>query len=112
MKKLVRFLKTIFSPKDLHGLDVGELLDALSDSGIRKLWLYETLEELKRINLEIDRRLTTNKIVHLTDLAVRRKAYQDVLEAIVFAKRQIKNHNPKAMGQFDLDSVTVGSAYL
>lgn len=112
MKRLSRWLNNVFSPKELHGLDVGELLDCLNDSGIRKLWIYEALQELKRMNLEIDKRLLSGNLFNITDLAARRKAYQDMLDGILSAKRQIRNHNPKTMGQFDLDSVTVNSAYL
>lgn len=112
MKKLSRYLKNVFSPKELQGLDVREILAAFNEEPIRKLWIFEAFKELQRLNLEIDRRLSTNEIVYLTDLAVRRKAFQDVLEGILSAKRQIHNQNPKAKGEFDLDSVTVGSAYI
>lgn len=111
MKKLNRWFKNIFTAKEVYQLDLQELLDAMSDSGVRKLWLYDTLEEIKRVNLEIDRRLLTGSPGNITDLAARRKAIQDVMELIRSAKRQIKNHNPKS-GEFDLDSVTVGSAYI
>lgn len=112
MKKLSRWLKDVFTPKELHGLDVQDLLEALNDSGIRKLWMYDTLQELKRMNLEIDKRLVSGVSFQITDLAARRKAYQDVLEGVLSAKRQIKAHNPGSKGRFDLDSVTAGPAYI
>lgn len=112
MKKLTRWLNHLFSPKELNGLDVQDILSALSEESTRKLWLFESFQELKRMNLEIDKRLLAGVTFNLTDLAARRKAYQDMLEGILSARRQIRNHNPKSMGQFDLDSVTVGSTYL
>lgn len=113
MKKISRWFKDIFSPKELHGLDVKEIVAALSEEPVRKLWMYEAFQELKRMNLEIDKRLVNNQTFHIADLAARRKAYQDMLEGILAARRQLHTHNPKPKsGEFDLDSVTVGSAYL
>ncbi len=112
MKKISRWLNQIFSPKELHGLDIQEILAALNEEPTRKMWIYETLQELKRMNLEIDKRLLTGTTYNITDLAARRKAYQDILDGILSARRQVRGHNPKSMGQFDLDSVTAGSAYI
>lgn len=109
MKKIPRWLSSIFSPKDLLGLDAGEVLDALNDGVIRKTWLYDVFEELKRLNLEIDKRLLSESQFHVQDLAARRKALQFVLEAVLSAKRQVSDHNPQK-GEFDLDSVTVQPA--
>lgn len=112
MKKLTRWFSNVFSPKELHGLDVQEMLAALGDEPTRKMWIFDVFQELKRMNLEVDKRLLTGQTYHLTDLAARRKAYQDILEGILSAKRQIKNQNPKSRSEFDLDSVTAHSAYL
>lgn len=113
MKKLNRWLKNLFTPKELHGLDVSEILAALNEEAVRKLWIFEAFQELKRMNLEVDKRLLSGAAYSLTDLAARRKAYQDMLDGILSARRQLRNHNPKAKpGEFDLDSVTVGSAYI
>lgn len=110
MKKLVLSLKELFSPKYLYNLDTQEVLGAMADPSVRKEWLYELFEELKRLNLEIDRRLLMGKQLDVTDLASRRKAYQDVLESVLIARRRIRNPNPKdRSGSFDLDSVTVQS---
>ena len=103
---LVKGLKELLSPKELQGLDSNELLEALNDASIRKHWLYEVYEELKRLNLEVDVRLLTEVNYRLTDLCAKRKAYQDVLEAILSAKRQVRSHNPKSGSGFDLDAVT------
>ena len=107
MKKIPVMLKQIFSPQDLLGLNVSDLLSALNDASIRREWMYQVLEELKRLNLEVDKRLLSGNDFGITDLAARRKAYQDALESILLAKRQIRNNNPKSSTGFDLDSVTV-----
>jgi len=109
MKRIPRWLKSIFSPNDLQNLDVHEILDALNDSSVRKEWILETFEELKRINLEVDRKLLSDE-GNIIGLAARRKAYQDMLESILTARRREKNPNPRSKGEFDLDSVTVHPA--
>lgn len=112
MKKISRWFKSIFTPKDLQAIDIQEILAAMNEEPVRKLWLYDTLQELKRMNLEIDKRLLNGVTYDLTDLAARRKAFQDFFEGILSAKRQVHSNNPKSEGKFDLDSVTEGSAYL
>lgn len=112
MKKIPRFIKNFFTPKELHGIDFQEILDAMNDSGIRRMWILGVFEEMKRLNLELDKRLLSGNTLNIIDLAARRKAYQDVLEGILTAKRQVRSHNPKAKGEFDLDSVTVSPVYL
>lgn len=109
MKRIVRYLKDVFTLKDLNNLDIDDILSALIDPAVRKLWVYEVCEELKRMNLEVDRRLLSSTQLNLTDLAARRKAYQDVLELVLIARRRTRNPNPKS-GSFDLDSVTVLTA--
>jgi hypothetical protein len=106
MKRIVRYLKDVFSMRDLHNLDVNEILLALNDASVRKTWIYELCEELKRLNLEVDKRLLSGSQYNLTDLAARRKAFQDVLELVLSARRRNRNPNPKSE-VFDLDNVTV-----
>lgn len=110
MKKLVVYLKDIFNPKELHNLNVQQILMALSDSSVRKEWLYETFEEMKRLNLEVDKRLLSQDQWNIANLAARRKAYQDILESVLTARRRVHNPNPQNKSGFDLDSVTVESA--
>lgn len=111
MKNIPRWLTGLFSPKELQGLDAAELLDALSSPSIARIWLHGVYQELKQMNIEIDRCLLTGRDVHLTDLCARRRAYQDVLTAIKSAKQsatQAKNHNPREqVPEIDLDRVTV-----
>jgi hypothetical protein len=107
MKKILQKFKDIFTPKELQGLDSMELLAALNDPQSRKIWLFEVYEELKRLNLQIDSKLLSGSEFRLTDLCARRKAYQDVLEGVLFAQRQAKSHNPGDKSRFDFSSATV-----
>ena len=110
MKKINRWLHSIFETKQLQNIDLMEILDAMNDPGTRKFWLWDVCEELKRINLEIDKRLVMGNELKLNDLAARRRAYQDVLEGVLLAKRTAKSqfHNPLAGSEgFDLENVTV-----
>lgn len=106
MKSIPKLVSDWFSPKSLQGLDVQEILSAMSDGTVRKIWILDVFEELHRLNLEVDNRLLNVEGVNITDLAARRKAYQDVLVAVLSAKRRVKSLNPQS-GQFDLDGVTV-----
>lgn len=106
MKNIILSLKELFNPKELQRIDSNELLDALNDASIRKHWLMDIYEELKRLNLQIDNRLLTDNNFRITDLSARRRAYQDMLEAILSTKRLIRSHNPKDRSGFDLDAVT------
>ena len=94
MKKILKKFADLFSPKELQGLDSLELLDALNDAAIRKEWLWEVYEELKRLNLKVDASLRDGTVLNLRDLCARRRAYQDMLEAVLSAKRQIRSNNP------------------
>ena len=109
MKKIPKLIQEWFSPKALQGLDIQEIMSAMEDRTIRNIWVADLFDELQRLNLEVDNRLLNVEGVNITDLAARRKAYQDVLVAVLSAKRQVKSHTPQS-GSFDLDSVTVNPA--
>lgn len=107
MKKVPRFLLNLFSPQHLQNLDVLELLEAFNNPTVRKLWIYEVYQELRALNLGVEKALLTGKT---TDLSVRRKAIQDVLELITTAKRRCseeKDPDHKILAEVDLDRVTV-----
>jgi len=106
MKKIPAMIREWFSPKALQGLDVQDVLSAMADPVIRKIWVSDVYDELQRLNLEVDARLSSGKASDVTDLAARRKAYQDVLLGVLSARRRVKSLNPQS-GTFDLDSVTV-----
>lgn len=106
MKTFIKNLKELFSPKELQNLDSSELLDALNDASIRKQWLMDIYDELRRLNLSIEARVLVKPTYGLEDLCARRRAYQDMLEAILSAKRQVRSHNQKDKSGFDLDAVT------
>lgn len=110
---LVKNLLDLFRPKNTFDIDVYEVLEGLGDGIVRKAWLFDILSEVKAINLEIDKIISSGKELNpiiLTDLSGRRRALQFVLEAALSAKRDIqrsRGHNPAAKGELDLDSVTL-----
>jgi hypothetical protein len=89
VKKLKRWLSDIFDPKDYNNLDTDSIRAALNDASVRTVWLSRCFDDLKQMNQEVDKRLLSGTNVQLTDLCARRKAYQDMLEAILSARRQV-----------------------
>lgn len=111
MKRVKRWLADIFEPAEFNGLDLVGIGEAFNDSAVRSRWLLDLLEELRRINLEVDRRLLMGNDFGFNDLCARRKAFQDVLEGVLSAKRSIAqevrpNPRPQVSG-VNLDRVTV-----
>lgn len=111
MKKIKRWFKDIFNPEDFNGMDIDGIRQAFNDVSVRTLWLSGCFDEIKRINREVDKRLLSGTDLRLIDLCARRQAYQDVLESVLSARRQITKepqdlrHNPLP-GVPDLDRVT------
>lgn len=109
MKKLKRFFSQMLYPDVFNDLDTNAIGEALNDSSVRSLWLLGCFDELKRINLEVDKRLLSDSMYGISDLCARRKAYQDMLESILSARRQIthgERPNPRPEVAVDLDRVT------
>jgi len=107
MRKLRHWLREIFDPEDFNNLDISLIAGSFNDPAVRSIWLNDCLEELKRINLELDKRILSGD-VEVFDLCVRRKAYQDILEGVLSARRQAgqgERPNPKVQG-VNLDRVT------
>ena len=110
---LVKKISDLLNPGYVFDLDVYEVLESLQDPVVRKDWLFEVLWEIKRINLEIDKKLNgdgplTETI--LADLSGRRRAFQFILETALASKNKIqrsRGHNPASKGTLDLDSVTL-----
>lgn len=111
MKKIRGWFQDIFSVRDFNGVDVPAIQQAFNDPAVRTLWLGDILDELKRMNLEVDKRLLTGNDYRLTDLCARRQAIQDILESVLAARRQVtketqaKPHNPPKV-DVNLDRVT------
>lgn len=110
MKKLVvRYLSNFFGPEQFNDLDIASITEAFNDPGVRALWLRDIFQELKAIHLEVDKCLLANLTYRLSDLCTRRRVYQDILESILSAKRQVTQEarpNPKPRPVVDLDRVT------
>ncbi len=110
MKKIKHWLKEIFEPENFNGIDTASIAGAFNDPGVRSLWLQYCFEEIVRINQEVDKRLLSGPELGLTDLCARRRAFQDVLEAVLSARRKITQDvrpNPRPLSAVNLDRVTV-----
>jgi hypothetical protein len=112
VKKITRWFKDIFRPEEFNNMDTDLIRASFHDVSVRNIWLSGCFDELRRINMEVDQRLLTGTNLQLTDLCARRKAYQDILEAILSARRQVQKntqsdrHNPKVESSFvNLDRV-------
>lgn len=104
-----RWLKEMFAPDTFNDLDTSAIASAFNDPSVREMWLTYCFEELKRINLEVDRRLLVGSETGFIDLCARRKAFQDVLEAVLSARRKLSQaarHNPRVLSDVNLDRVT------
>lgn len=110
MKKIKEWLQDIFSPEDFNDLNIVSIGEAFNDPGVRKRWLLDLFEEIKRINMDLDRRLLVGTEFGLTDLCARRKAIQDVLELVLSARRAVvqeERPNPRVqVSGVNLDRVT------
>lgn len=108
MKKIRRWLKDYFAPG--HDMDVYAIGEALNDPATRTYWLAQMLDDIHVMNIDVDRKLLMGSDFRLSDLCARRKAYQDVLEAILSARRAVtqgERHNPRVqVPVVDLDRVT------
>ncbi len=110
MKTIKRWLKDIFDPETFNDLDRAAMGSAFNDPAVRELWLTYCFDELRLMNMEVDKRLLSGTDIGLIDLCARRKAFQDVLEAILSSRRKLtqdKRPNPRAEVLIDLDRVTV-----
>lgn len=108
MKKVKQWLSAVFNPEDFNDLDVGAIATALNDQRTRGIWLASMFDQIKEINIQVDRRLLNGEEYGLTDLCARRKAFQDMLQEVLSARRQAGQDvrpNPKVPG-VNLDRVT------
>lgn len=109
MRKLKRWFRDFFAPESFNDMDVGAIGEAFNDSQVRSIWLVNCFEELKRLHMDVDKRLLLGNTLNLKDLCARRKAYQEILESVLSAKRQATQdvrQNPKPKVLVDLDRVT------
>lgn len=111
MKKIKRWFSEMFGHEEMNDLDLASIADAFNDTEVRQYWLLWMVEEIKNMNLEVDKRLLSGSEAGFIDLCSRRKTIQDVLNAVLSAKVRVKRGerlNPRSMvGGIDLDRVTV-----
>lgn len=109
MKKVKKWLSDLFSPENVQGLVLESLVEALSDPQTRDIWLKSVYNDLKEMNVEIDRALVSGMDYKIADLCARRKAYQQILESLLSAKRSTPSLSPNPqpkIGSINLDRVT------
>jgi hypothetical protein len=109
MMRIKRWLKEVFNPVQFNNLDVAAISGAFNDPGVRQEWLSYCFDELVAMNIEVDRRLLSGNDLGLTDLCARRKAFQDILEAVLSARRKLAQGtrpNPQPKVDVNLDRVT------
>ena len=107
--KIKRWFKELFDPAQFNDLDMAEIGGSFNDPGVRQLWLAYCFDELKTINMEVDKRLLAGSDLSLTDLCARRRAFQDILEAVLSARRKLTQGirpNPRSEVDVNLDRVT------
>lgn len=107
--KIRKWMTFMFGPEEFNDMDVTAIERCLDDKSVRSVWLQGCFEEIKRINMEVDKRLLQGPEYGLTDLCARRKAFQDVLESALSARRQVvqaDRPNPVARVDVNLDRVT------
>lgn len=109
--KFVKHLKELFAPESIQDLRMDEIALALNDHDIRTTWLTGLLNDLKLMNLQVDKALLDGSQIKLADLCARRRAYQDILDSILLSAQRVKTndvqHNPRPKRGFaDLDRVT------
>lgn len=112
MRRVTRWFKDFFTPDNFNNLDIDAIGQAFNDLGVRTLWLQTMFSTLRDINMEVDKRLLSGSELGLLDLCARRKAYQDMLELVLSARRQVMagtqdvRHNPRVGVEVNLDRVT------
>lgn len=110
MKRALKRLQELFEPAYLLDINFEELEMALANTTIRHRWMDRLIEDIKQLNLQIDRQLLSGADLNLSDLCARRRTYQDVLESLASIRRSVMKErpNPRAEAAFvDLDRVTV-----
>ena len=108
MRRIKRWLKEVFEPETFNDLDVSAIGVAFNDQEVRAIWMTWVCDELRAMNMEVDKRLLSGSGASFTDLCARRKAFQDVLEAVLVANRrrmQEVRPNPRP-SVINLDRVT------
>lgn len=106
----MKWLTDLFKPEELNNLNLDAISAALNDPLVRDIWLNECFAEIQRINLDVDKWLMSGSEKGLIDLCARRRAYQDVMESILGARRKVTKqgipHNPPVRVDVNLDRVT------
>lgn len=107
--KIKKWLQEIFNAEEFNDIHLSIIAEALSDGSVRSAWLMQVLDDIRQINLDADKCLLVGDTYRLSDLCSRRRAYTDILSAVLAAKRKVTQEvrpNPRPMVAVDLDRVT------
>jgi hypothetical protein len=97
--KFPKWITDIYKPEELQKIKVEEILMAMNDVSIRKHWLFEVLDELKEVNLSIDRALDAREQYSFEELSAKRRALTWVLNQVLSSKNSVamdRRHNHDA----------------
>lgn len=109
MKKIRKWISDLFEAGDYQDISLDYIVDAFNDPSVRSAWLQMVVDEIRAINMEVDRRLLNGLETGLIDLCAKRRTYQDILNFVVSAKKTVKqteSPNLRHKSLVDLDRVT------
>lgn len=109
MRYVKKWLSEMFEPEQAQDLDISMIVESLTDMEVRNIWMESVFEQIKTINLEIDKRMLSGDTQGIQDLCVKRRTIQELLESILSARRTVlgksQSHNPRP-AYVNLDRVT------
>ena len=106
----MKWLRQILDPAPMYDLDLTKLSLALNGPAVRHHWLKALLEQLRELNLEIDRMLERNDPQsRYIEISARRRQLVAILQQIETSKNSVElevDHNQESL----LDTLAVERA--
>ena len=90
--KLTKWIESLYKPEKTNLTDAAleDLQAAMNDQGVRAHWLSAMIEELRAINIGVDRALADNQFDQLPSKADRRRAILFCLNQILDSKQSLE----------------------
>ena len=91
--RLVNWIESLFEPEKTNFRDAAmdDLLAALNEPAIRKHWMHSIMDELRAINVGVDRAMREEKYDAIPNAAARRTALVFCLNQILDSKTAVEN---------------------
>lgn len=91
--RLTKWIESLYEPQKTNFKDAAmeDLILALNEPGVRQHWLNALVEELRAINVGVDRAMRENKLDELPSKADRRRAIVFCLNQILDSKTALDN---------------------